>query len=110
MIQNPRGTASPPRKRRPARAAAAAAPDDAALLERICGIWERSRTQAARSDMRRFYRADPELLAAESQHALRAEFAVTQIQHAPRDFLRDLRTPTSTVLDERPAGCSTDAR
>ncbi len=32
---------------RPARAAAA--PDDAALLERIRGIWERSRTQAARS-------------------------------------------------------------
>lgn len=31
------------------RAAAAAAPDDAALLERIRGIWERSRTQAARS-------------------------------------------------------------
>jgi predicted nuclease of restriction endonuclease-like (RecB) superfamily len=32
-----------------ARAAAAATPDDAALLERIRGIWERSRTQAARS-------------------------------------------------------------
>jgi predicted nuclease of restriction endonuclease-like (RecB) superfamily len=32
-----------------ARAVAAATPDDAALLERIRGIWERSRTQAARS-------------------------------------------------------------
>lgn len=31
------------------RATQAAAPDDAALLERIRGIWERSRTQAARS-------------------------------------------------------------
>ena len=43
----PTSQPAPPAGR--ARAAAAAAPDDAALLERIRGIWERSRTQAARS-------------------------------------------------------------
>jgi predicted nuclease of restriction endonuclease-like (RecB) superfamily len=43
----PTSQPAPPARR--ARAAAAAAPDDAALLERIRGIWERSRTQAARS-------------------------------------------------------------
>ncbi|MBE2241448.1 MAG: hypothetical protein IAE86_01725 [Burkholderiaceae bacterium] len=45
--------ATPPAAQaRPTRAAAAAVPDmpdDGALLERIHGIWERSRTQAARS-------------------------------------------------------------
>ncbi|MFO0207458.1 MAG: hypothetical protein ACK54L_15195, partial [Betaproteobacteria bacterium] len=43
----PTSQPAPPAGR--ARAAAAAAPDDAALLERIRGIWERSRTQAART-------------------------------------------------------------
>ncbi|MCA3217963.1 MAG: DUF1016 family protein [Burkholderiales bacterium] len=43
----PTSQPAPPAGR--ARAAAAAAPVDAALLERIRGIWERSRNQAARS-------------------------------------------------------------
>lgn len=50
-----RKKAPPAKPARPARAATAAVPnlldvpDDGALLERIRGIWERSRTQAARS-------------------------------------------------------------
>ena len=47
LAMQPTSQPAPPAGR--ARAAAAAAPDDAALLERIRGIWERSRTQAARS-------------------------------------------------------------
>lgn len=47
LAMQPTSQPAPPAGR--ARAAAAAAPVDAALLERIRGIWERSRTQAARS-------------------------------------------------------------